>query len=622
MAYVSIEWAKDAAAPLKYVLKSRGERDVTDTEGCSPATAIADFKAVRREHNNEGGNQALLVLQSFSPEDSVRHTPEALNSIGRKLAEANFEGHQFVIRTHTDTEHHIHNHIVVNNVNAETGLKIENKRSLIQQLRDSSDGLCQEQGLSIINRDAREREARLPRKVQQMVRAGKRSYIFDLVQKADVARSIATNLDEYRDILGEFKIRTLIEEKNISYFYPGKERGKRGSKLGRPYGKEGLIEAFKVNHQKYLDNPELRSTHQREIERIRDHGLLPHPDTISKFAQPWNDQLPRPKNLKIYPILSRRNREFVYRSDEQLAHALAPISEIRRARQGSIFDYCERNKIALTVNSRGEKVIQGREFVVVTDLEFKNNKNGTRGTLIDLVAAHKKISLMQAVAHINNNPRLKLLEDHLGEVPRKFTSFHVPLPQRAEWTNGAETLGRFLKSFGVSPEVGPKLQKEELVHVDNRGGIRLFSKNSAVAALEFIETAAHSWQRKSHGEAQAPFYSETGTQTKAVIYTDPVMLLRKLGKSLFSDKKRDVGILGLLTPNERLVHQYVTENKYVSHLLLVGSSQDKLSQVELYFFENLRRKYQPFGLSVEQAPQERALQKTLERGREDFGLGI
>ena len=94
MAYVSIQWAKQAAAAIKYVLKDRGERDVTSTSGCSQDTAINDFAAVRAEHNNRGGNQALHIIQSFAPDESIKHDPEMFNSIGQKLAEANFPGHQ------------------------------------------------------------------------------------------------------------------------------------------------------------------------------------------------------------------------------------------------------------------------------------------------------------------------------------------------------------------------------------------------------------------------------------------------------------------------------------------------------------------------------------------------
>ncbi len=329
MAYVSIEWAKSADSDLKYVLKERGAQDVTDSSGCSIDTAATDFESVRQEHGKTGGNQALHVVQSFARGDSPRLSPEQFNAMGKKLAEENFPGHQFVVRTHTD-KIHIHNHIVVNTVNAETGRKIENKRVLIDQLRHSSDKLCIEHGLSVINPEAHERGARLPRSVQQMVRAGKKSYIYDLVQKADVAKSIATNFDEYRDTLSGFGIRTVIEAKNISYFYPGKERGKRGSKLGKDYDKSGLVEAFKSNDEKFAKNPTLKAQLLGQYEQIKKYGMPHVPEGASKFLQLWDGKNAAWKDYTQYTRISRREWNGLSRTDRELVSKFVPAEEIKK----------------------------------------------------------------------------------------------------------------------------------------------------------------------------------------------------------------------------------------------------------------------------------------------------
>lgn len=169
MAYVSIRWGQSAAHHLNYALKERAEQDVTNSYNCNSETAVSEYESVRAEYAKEGGNQVLHVMQSFSPHDSQKLEPKDFNNLGTSFVLENFPGHQFVIRTHADTEK-IHNHIVINTVSFETGKKIENKRRLICQLQDSSDKFCKEYGLSVLNRDAKERHARLPFKAQQMVR--------------------------------------------------------------------------------------------------------------------------------------------------------------------------------------------------------------------------------------------------------------------------------------------------------------------------------------------------------------------------------------------------------------------------------------------------------------------
>lgn len=69
-----------------------------------------------------GGRRAVLghhLIQSFSPEDDL--TPEQIHDIGRQTV-LEFTGgeYEFVIATHVDKAH-IHNHIIINSTNSETG---------------------------------------------------------------------------------------------------------------------------------------------------------------------------------------------------------------------------------------------------------------------------------------------------------------------------------------------------------------------------------------------------------------------------------------------------------------------------------------------------------------------
>jgi Relaxase/Mobilisation nuclease domain len=136
---------------------------------------------------------------------------------------ARYKGHEAIIKTHTDTGK-IHNHIVVNMVNHETGKMLENKKYHLHKLRDLNDKICLANGLSVINREAKERRARLPDKVLRMERFNRFSYIFDTKQKADFARKYATGYDEYVAILGQLGVAARVENKNITYYYPGIER--------------------------------------------------------------------------------------------------------------------------------------------------------------------------------------------------------------------------------------------------------------------------------------------------------------------------------------------------------------------------------------------------------------
>lgn len=514
MAYVSIRWGKSASYHLNYALKDRAQGDVTSTHDCNVETAIEDFAAVRAEHNQDSDNQILHVMQSFSPNDSKKLTPVEFNDIGRSLALKLFEGHQFVIRTHTDTPQ-VHNHIVVNIVNSDSGRKIENKRRLIYQLQDHSDAICKENGLSIIDREAKERRAKIPYKAQQMVRAGKQSYIFDLAQKADVARSIATNFDEYRDTLHAFGIRTLIEDKNVSYFYPGRERGKRGSKLGRNYSNDGLRERFAANQIKFQDDPDLKALSQRQCGAIQAHGMPKIPAGASHFAQLWNGKHSPWHHPDDFARIKRRDSEKVFQSDRELLSKFVPASEIQRARKNSIIGYCYSNKIPLMTNEKGQTVIKGKEFVVVSHLQFENTKNGTYGSIIDLVAAHKNLSLLQAVSHINRNDRLLLLERYTDEDKLKFKSFYVPKPEKGASQRISATLSRFLASSNLDPKQKSLFDERQIDKMGGSLNVWLFLKekpSSGSIASDYSRQMARR-QNRVHLEPnrKAPLIKDTSS---------------------------------------------------------------------------------------------------------------
>lgn len=570
MAYVSIRWGRSSPYHLNYALKDRAPNDATFAHDCSPETAIADFAAVRAEHNQEGGNHVLHVMQSFSPTDSNLRSPEQLNALGQALALKVFPGHQFVIRTHTDTEK-THNHIIVNTVHSGTGKKIENKRALIFRLQDESDTLCREGGLSVINREAKVRSAKLPYKAQHMIRAGKNSYLLDLSQKADVARSIATNFDEYRDTLHAFGIRVLIEEKNISYFYPGRERGKRGSKLGHVYDKPGLAEAFETNQEKFAHRPELKALFQSQAEQIAKNGMPKHPSGVSHFQNLWSGE-DAPWRVPQTTKIQRRDSNAAFHSDQELARLFVPAEEIRRARGNSLLAYCERNKIALTKNDKGETVLRGREFVVVSEFEFQNTKNGTRGSIIDLVAAHKNMTLLQAAAHLNGNSRLLLLERTAGEIAPKFRSFYVPNLRKSSAAKVANTLRAFARERGRSQPSHKEHSEFEIGRMGQKGGVWLFFEDEP----------------------------------------KPDRLLMQHESALFAHAhlNKANGMPTMSHRTERAIDLFLVQNPSVKTIHFVTPASPDRRSADLLFGDILRRKYQSLGIDLVAVHDEKSLQRS------------
>lgn len=95
--------------------------------------------------------KAYHIIQSFAKTDDI--SAEEANRIGQQMMDELFGGkYAFVCATHTD-KGHIHNHIVVcASEMAMNGKKINDDLALLHKIRRTSDKLCREHGLDVIEK--------------------------------------------------------------------------------------------------------------------------------------------------------------------------------------------------------------------------------------------------------------------------------------------------------------------------------------------------------------------------------------------------------------------------------------------------------------------------------------
>ena len=121
----------------------------------TPCGASEQFRNIRQTvGTGRSRSECQHIIQSFAPGEV---TPERALLIGQELCKALFnDEYQYVLAVHCDHEH-IHNHIIVNNVNFYTGKTFETEHNqgkipdrAWSKLRTISDELCRKHGLSII----------------------------------------------------------------------------------------------------------------------------------------------------------------------------------------------------------------------------------------------------------------------------------------------------------------------------------------------------------------------------------------------------------------------------------------------------------------------------------------
>ena len=114
---------------------------------CKVEDAVKQMELVKTLYGKEDGILAFHGYQSFNKGEV---TPEIAHEIGVRLAEEMWgDRFQVVVSTHLNTEH-IHNHFVVNSVSFKDGLKYYSNLANTALLRKTSDDLCDEYGLRVL----------------------------------------------------------------------------------------------------------------------------------------------------------------------------------------------------------------------------------------------------------------------------------------------------------------------------------------------------------------------------------------------------------------------------------------------------------------------------------------
>ena len=114
---------------------------------CEVKDSVKQMQLVKMIYGKENGILAFHAYQSFN-EGEV--TPEIAHEIGVKLANEMWgDRFQVVVSTHLNTDN-IHNHFVINSVSFKDGYKYYSNLSNTALLRKTSDEICEEYGLRVL----------------------------------------------------------------------------------------------------------------------------------------------------------------------------------------------------------------------------------------------------------------------------------------------------------------------------------------------------------------------------------------------------------------------------------------------------------------------------------------
>ncbi len=221
------------------------QRHLVTGINCVASTAYLEFMNTKRLFGKTDGRMYYHLIQSFSPEEIL--TAETAHEIALKLAQE-FAGFEVLVCTHTDREH-LHSHLIINSVSAEDGRKYHSDKDNIQRIRQASDQLCLQYGLSVI----KPKNKRTPGMSAAEYRSADKgeSWKLRLAIAIDEAMAAAMNLAHFTELmeLEGYGVRWEKDRKYITYTTPEGKQCRDIRLHEAKYLKENMEHEFRIRKQ-------------------------------------------------------------------------------------------------------------------------------------------------------------------------------------------------------------------------------------------------------------------------------------------------------------------------------------------------------------------------------------
>lgn len=261
------QWLQDNQLERPVELANCRAVAIGGTNGIDPFIAKEQFDVVRQLHNQtKESNQVLRITQSFALDEldpKTKNDWQKANDLGVELAEKLYPNHQSAVYTHLDGKNHVlHNHIIVNKVNLETGNKLrEQKGESVQRARELNDQIASREKWHILE-PPNERQTETEK---ELIAKNKYSYMDDL--RGRINKSLqdvsVSSYKAFKERLSDYGVNVSERGQTFSYSFldaNNKQRRARETRLGSDFGKETILRELENRTRQN----EFRSVEQRE----------------------------------------------------------------------------------------------------------------------------------------------------------------------------------------------------------------------------------------------------------------------------------------------------------------------------------------------------------------------
>lgn len=214
----------------------------------------SDFRLTKAVFDNLEGRQYKHFTQAFEKESGL--SQEEVHKAGIDLVKMckQFEGFQAVVITHNDKEH-LHNHIVINSVNSETGKKFRMSNSELKTLKKNMDNYLKKE-FNLEPTKAKDgivktQDTKTHQAIKRALESDYESFTLNLAKDIKKSLDESTTQEDLKANLEKKDIKMDVSESHNTIMFVDKNKKKVSSKkLNQIFG----VEFDKESLEKTLEN--------------------------------------------------------------------------------------------------------------------------------------------------------------------------------------------------------------------------------------------------------------------------------------------------------------------------------------------------------------------------------
>ena len=293
---------------LKYIsqdYKTDKQKYVTALN-CSLIGAEAEFKNTRIRYRKNNGVLFHHFIQSHPSGYDI--DPALSHKIAIEFAQKAFKGFECVVATHIEKDH-IHNHIVFNSVNAETGMKYNSCKATLKRDREISDEICMKYGVPVLDSpELSKKTYGITREEYRCAMQGN-SWKIHLINMIDDTMEIARSKEGFCTLMNLHGYDVLWEDdlKYITYTCPNGYKCRDNKLHDERYRKEKMEYEFNIRRNESSLKP--------ESERSREYSNGVHSESMLGYTD-FTAQIPFGDSCFVE---SQNGYDHDFRSDEYIS---------------------------------------------------------------------------------------------------------------------------------------------------------------------------------------------------------------------------------------------------------------------------------------------------------------